>query len=218
VLFAEGALFRATLLSLELAGLVALMCGVLGSMLAIWIVRYARGFGQVLVNAMLLAGVTIPWLVLGVAMLLVLNAIGIGRSYVGLFFGDAAVALPYTVFIIVARLRGMDPSIEEAARSLGATPITTFVRVLVPIIAPAVIAGMLMAFVICFNNFVIQYFLAPFGVQTLPIDIYGLIRIGYKPDINALATIIMLVTIIPVLVLQRLVYVRGTPSARERKA
>ena len=211
----ESDLWHATLLSLELAAGVAATCAVLGTMLAFWLARYARRFGQVVVNSLLVVAVTVPWLVLGVAMLLVLNAVGVGRSYLGLYLGDVAVALPFTVLIIVARLIGTDASIEEAAQSLGARPIVVFLRIVLPIAAPAIAAGTLMAFVICFNNFIIQYFLAPFGVQTLPIDIFGLIRIGYQPDIDALATIITLLTLIPVLVLNRLVYgPRSRPAPR----
>ena len=205
------------MLSLELALVVGATCAVLGTMLAIWITRYARRLGQVTVNALLVVAVTVPWLVLGVAMLLVLNSVGIGRSYTGLYLGDAAVALPYTVFIIVVRLVGMNVSIEEAAQSLGARPLTVFLRIVLPIAAPAIAAGTLMAFVVCFNNFIIQYFLAPFGVQTLPIEIYGLIRIGYKPDIDALATIITLITILPVLFLNRLVYGPVSRSSESRR-
>ena len=213
----EGELLHATLLSLELALAVAATCAVLGTMLAIWISRYARRLGQVTLNALLVVAVTVPWLVLGVAMLLVLNAVGIGRSYTGLFLGDAAVAVPYTVFIIVARLIGTDASIVEAAQSLGARPLTVFLRIVLPIAAPAIAAGTLMAFVVCFNNFIIQYFLAPFGVQTLPIEIFGLIRIGYKPDIDALATIITVLTIVPVLILNRLVYGPASRAPQPRE-
>jgi spermidine/putrescine transport system permease protein len=202
-------LLRATVLSLELGAAVAVTCAVLGSALAIWLVRYAGRAGRAVVGGFLLAAVTIPWLVLGVAMLLVLQAIGIGRSYVGMFLGNAAVVLPYVVLIVAVRLRGVDPSVEEAARSLGASPVAAFFRVLLPSIAPAIVAGTMMAFVVCFNNFVMQYFLAPFGVQTLPIRIFGLIRIGYEPDINALATILIVITMIPVLVVQRLLYGRA---------
>jgi spermidine/putrescine transport system permease protein len=211
----ESGLLHATLLSLELAAGVAATCAVLGTMLGVWLARYARRFGQVTVNAALVITVTVPWLVLGVAMLLVLNASGVGRSYLGLYLGDAAVALPYTVFIVLARLIGTDPAIEEAAQSLGARPLKVFLRIVLPIAAPAIAAGTLMAFVVCFNNFIIQYFVAPFGVQTLPIDIFGLIRIGYQPDIDALATIITLLTLVPVMILNRLVY---GPSSRASHA
>jgi spermidine/putrescine transport system permease protein len=158
---------------------------------------------------MLVAAVTIPWLVLGVAMLLVVTAAGIGRGWPALFLGNLVVALPFTVFLVVNALASVNGNLEEAARSLGSSPLSAFLRVVVPAIAPAIIAGAIMAFLTCFNNFTIQYFLAPFGTQTLPMAIYGQIKIGFRPDINALATIITALTLIPVLLAPRLLSKRG---------
>jgi ABC-type spermidine/putrescine transport system permease subunit II len=218
VLASASDLLQATILSLELGAVVAVTCGVLGVGLSLWLVRYARRLGRIAANSLLVATITVPWLILAVAMLLILNAVGIGRSYLGLYLGDVAVALPYTVFIMVARLMSMDASVEEAAASLGARPVTVFGRITFPIAAPALLAGTVMAFVTCFNNFIIQYFLAPYGVETLPLDVFGQIRVGYKPDIDALATIITLLTLIPVIILQRVVYVRRKPVAQPEEA
>jgi ABC-type spermidine/putrescine transport system permease subunit II len=205
----QSALIGATLLSAELSAAVALVAAVIGTLLSLWLVRYARR-GFVFVNALLVSAVTVPWLILGVAMLLVLNAVGLGRSYTSMFLGSLATSLPYVVFLVVARLQELDPSIEDAARSLGARPPQVLVRVTVPLIAPAVGGGALLAFMVCFNNFIIQYFLAPFGVRTLPLEIYTLVRVGYRPDINALATFIVGATISVVVALQRL----GTGTQR----
>lgn len=200
-LFAEGSLFHATFLSVEIGLLVAGTAALLGTMLAIWLVRHGGRLAP-WVSGVLISAITVPWLILGVAMLLVLNAIGIGRSYVSIYLGCLAVSLPYVVLVVSARLQEMDLSVEEAARSLGAKPLQVFGRVTVPLIAPAIAGGALMAFMVCFNNFTIQYFLAPFGVQTLPLEIYTLVRVGYKPDINALAAIIVVVTLVFVAALQ----------------
>lgn len=200
-LFAGDALFLATARSLRLAGVVALACAVLGTSVAIWMARYARrllGF----VNASLLSAVTIPWLILGIAMLTVFTSLGLGRSWTAMVLGSIATALPYQVFIVVARLRALDPALEDAARSLGASITRTHVSITLPLIAPAILGGGLMAFTITFNNFVIQYFLAPFGVRTLPLEIFTLVRVGYQPDINALATIVLGATVLLILALQ----------------
>jgi ABC-type spermidine/putrescine transport system permease subunit II len=201
VLFSQGNLFHATLLSVEISVAVAVSSALLGTLLAIWLVRH-RGPAALALNGLLIAAITVPWLILGVAMLLVLDAVGVGRSYMSIYLGCLAVSLPFVVLVVAARMRELDPALEEAARSLGAKPVQAFWRVTVPLAAPAIAGGALMAFMVCFNNFTIQYFLAPFGVQTLPLEIYTLVRVGYKPDINALATIIVAVTLLLVAVLQ----------------
>lgn len=100
----------------------------------------------------------------------------------------------------------LNDNLEFAARAMGAQPLRAFFTVVLPGIFPAVAAGGLMAFMVCFNNFVIQYYLAPFGVRTLPLEIYNMVRVGYKPDINALATIMVLVSTALVYLVNKLGY------------
>jgi ABC-type spermidine/putrescine transport system permease subunit II len=87
---------------------------------------------------------------------------------------------------------------------LGASHLRVFKDVILPLLVPGIISGGLMAFMVCFNAFAMQYFLAPFGVRTLPMEIFTLIRVGYKPDMNALASIIMVITIVLVILLNKL--------------
>jgi ABC-type spermidine/putrescine transport system permease subunit II len=152
----------------------------------------------------LLSAITVPWLILGLAMLLVVNAIGLGRSLFSIYLGLLATTLPYVVFIVAARLNALDPDLDHAARSLGARPVASFLRISAPLILPSILSGTLISFMVSFNNFLIQYFLAPFGVQTLPLKIYTLIRVGYLPDLNALATLIVGITCLLIAVLHRL--------------
>jgi ABC-type spermidine/putrescine transport system permease subunit II len=203
-LIAGSGLLAPTWLSVKLSAAVALSAGLVGTMSAVWLTRRATPFGSTLFTGALLTAITVPWLILGLAMLLVMNAIGVGRSLLSIYLGLLATVLPYVVFIVATRLRAMDADLEHAARSLGASPLTTFLRVTVPLTLPAIVSGTLIAFVVSFNNFLIQYFLAPFGTQTLPLKIYTLIRVGYLPDLNALATLIVAVTCIIILVLNRL--------------
>lgn len=202
-------LWEATATSLQLAVVVTITTVILGTLASIWLVRFARRTGRFLVNGMLVAAVSIPWLVLGVAMLLVVSAVGIGRGWFALFLGNLVVALPYTVFLVASSLGALNPNIDEAARSLGSRPLGAFMRVVVPAILPAIAAGTIMAFLTCFNNFTIQFFLAPFGTQTLPMEIYGQIKVGFRPDINALAAILTALTLLPVFLAPRLLSRRG---------
>ena len=211
-LFANSGLLGPTGLSLQVSLLVALSAAMFGTMAAVWLDRRASRIGAALFNAALVSAITVPWLILGLAMLLVVNAIGLGRSLVAIYLGLLATTLPYVVFIVAARLRALDRDLEHAARSLGASPLASFFGITAPLIFPAVLSGTLMAFVVSFNNFLIQYFLAPFGVQTLPLKIYTLIRVGYLPDLNALATLIVGVTCGVIVLLARLGLRAGLPG------
>jgi ABC-type spermidine/putrescine transport system permease subunit II len=203
-LFHGSALLGPTVLSLELAAEVAVTCAVLGTMLAIWMIRYGRRLLRA-VQALLVTTMTVPWLILGVAMLVVLTSAGIQRSYLLLFVANVVVLLPYATIVIAARLATLDPSVEDAARSLGASPFAVVLRITAPQLAPAIAAGTILSFVFCFNNFVIQYFLVPFGVETLPLDIYNSVRTGYKPDIDALGTLIIVIIVVLLIVFQRVI-------------
>jgi ABC-type spermidine/putrescine transport system permease subunit II len=202
-LFSSSNLLSPTGLSVRISLEVALTAVVVGTMAAIWVTRRAGRVGATALNGVLLSALTVPWLVLGVAMLLVANAIGLGRSELSIYLGLSAITMPYVTFLVVNRLRGIDPNLEQAARSLGAGPLRAYFRVVLPLTVPAIAGGGLIAFMVAFNNFLIQYFLAPFGVQTLPLEIYTLIRVGYQPDLNALATLIVLATVTLALLLNR---------------
>jgi len=203
-LFTDSGLLGPTWLSVELSVAVAGSSALLGTMAAVWLDRRASGVGGPVFRLALLSAITVPWLILGLAMLLVVNAIGLGRSLFSIYLGLVATTLPYVVFIVAARLQALDRDLDHAARSLGASPFTSFLRVSAPLILPSIVSGTLLSFMVSFNNFLIQYFLAPFGVQTLPLKIYTLIRTGYLPDLNALATLIVAVTCVLIAVLHRL--------------
>jgi spermidine/putrescine transport system permease protein len=111
-----------------------------------------------------------------------------------ILLGHVALSLPYVIVVVGARLATFPRTMEEAAATLGATPWQTFRRVTAPLLAPGVMGGGLFAFAVSFDQFVISYFLAPPGVTTLPVEIYGAIRKGFTPEINAISTIIIVVS------------------------
>jgi spermidine/putrescine transport system permease protein len=119
---------------------------------------------------------------------------GIPRNVATLFIGHVAVTLPYAVLVIGARLAGIDPQLEEAAYSLGAGPLYAFRRVTLPLIGPGVLAAALFSVAISFDNFILSYFLAPPGTPILPVEIYTAIRQGFTPTINAISTIVFVVS------------------------
>lgn len=216
-LFAGSGLLGPTWLSLRLSAAVAVSAAAFGTAGALWLIRHAGPVAALLARGTLVSAITVPWLILGLAMLLVMNAIGLGRGLFSIYLGLLATTLPYVIFIVAARLQAIDRSLEDAARSLGAGPPATFLLITMPLALPAIVSGTLIAFIVAFNNFLIQYFLAPFGVETLPLKIYTLIRVGYLPDLNALATLIVVATFALILLLHRLGFRNaGLPSGDAR--
>lgn len=195
-LSSDSALLGATWVSLIMSLAVAAFSVIIGVAASVWQAASGASAPRATLSGLLLAALTIPWLILGLGMLMVFNSIGVGRSMLAMFLGLCAVSLPYVVFIVTARLRSISNSLTEAARSLGARPFQALLRVTLPLAGPAIASAALMAFMVSFNNFLIQYFLAPFGQDTLPLHIYNLVKVGYTPDLNALATYIVGATIL----------------------
>lgn len=159
--------------------------------------------GKRLMQVLLFPPIAIPWLIVGTAMLVFFFWIGVGRGLHAIVLGHVALALPYVVVVVSARLRAFDPNLEEAARSLGASPWQTTRRVTLPWLAPGLVAAALFAFAVSFDQFVISYFLSAPGVSTLPVEIYTAIRKGFTPEINAASTIVIVVSMTTLLVVAR---------------
>ncbi|WP_019120969.1 ABC transporter permease [Brevibacillus massiliensis] len=148
------------------------------------------------VDSVIILPLTVPWLILGLSLLLVLKTLGLDRNFVMLLIGHVVVSLPYAVMVLKARMDGMDHQIEEASYSLGANEWTTFIRITLPMLFPAIIAGAFLAFMISFDNFILSYFLIPIGSSTLPIEIYSSVKFGFTPEINAVSTLILTGTLL----------------------
>jgi spermidine/putrescine transport system permease protein len=127
-------------------------------------------------------------------MLIFFFGIGLGRGTPAVILGHVALALPYVIVVVSARLATFDRTLEEAARSLGASPWQITRAITVPWILPGIIAGGLFAFAVSFDQFVVSYFLSEPGDTTLPVLIYTSIRKGFTPEINAISTIIIAVS------------------------
>ena len=150
--------------------------------------------GKRLLQILLFPPIAIPWLITGTAMLIFFFYIGIGRGSPSVIIGHVALALPYVIVVVSARLKTFDPTLEEAARSLGANAWQVTREVTLPWIASGVVAGALFAFAVSFDQFVVSYFLSEPGDSTLPVMIYTAIRKGFTPEINAISTIIIVVS------------------------
>ena len=179
--------------SVWVAVIVTAIATSLGTAASIALFRYDFP-GKRVLQVLLFPPIAIPWLITGTAMLIFFFGIGLGRGTPAVILGHVALALPYVIVVVSARLTSFDRTLEEAARSLGASPWQITRAVTVPWILPGIIAGGLFAFAVSFDQFVVSYFLSEPGDSTLPVLIYTSIRKGFTPEINAISTIIIAVS------------------------
>lgn len=188
--------------SLWIAVATTVIATVLGTAASLALFRYDFP-GKRILQALLFPPIAIPWLIIGTAMLIFFFWVGIGRGTPAVILGHVALALPYVIVVVSARIQTFDPQLEEAARSLGASQWEVTRYVTLPWIASGVVAGALFAFAVSFDQFVVSYFLAEPGDQTLPVVIYTAIRKGFTPEINAISTIIIAVSMAVMLTASR---------------
>ncbi|MFC2969728.1 ABC transporter permease [Acidimangrovimonas pyrenivorans] len=193
-LFENEAIVRAFKTSIELGLMVAVISTTLGVMASIALVRY-KFRGKDLITTFLISPVLVPETVLAVGMLIFLRYLHMPRSFGLLLVGHSIIALPFVVLVVQARLVGIKREYEEAARSLGANPLQTFFTVTLPLLLPAVFAGALFAFTISFDNITATIFWRPSGMETVPTQIFGMLRNSISPEINALGFVMICVTV-----------------------
>src|SRR5512147_880886 len=187
--------------SLFIALASSLTATLLGTMAGIAIYRYKLR----LLTFMALTPVAMPEILLGVSLLLFfIQVLNLTLGMLSIVLAHITFSIGFVAVIVRARLAGMDENLFEAARDLGATPWIAFRRVILPLILPGVIAGYLMAFTLSIDDFVITFFTAGVGVSTLPLQIYSMIKIAVTPEVNAVSTLLMLVTLTMIVVASRI--------------
>lgn len=184
-------LLAAAWTSLKVAVTSASLATVLGTLAALSIARHGRFRGRTLFAAMIYAPMVMPEVVIGLALLLLFVAIDIERGFWTVVIAHATLGMCFVTVIVYARLSTFDRSLEEAAMDLGASPAATFFLVTLPLVAPAVAAGFLLAFTISLDDFVLASFTTGPGSTTLPMRIYSSVRLGVTPEINAISTLII---------------------------
>lgn len=168
---------------------------VIGTATAIALARYKfrlRGF----YTGFLMLPMMMPDIVLGIGLLIFFVTIGMNLSILTIIIGHCTFLISYVFIIVQARMAGLDPALEEASADLGASELTTLRKVLLPQLAPGILGGAMLAFVISMDDLVITYFVSGTGDTTLPVFIFGMIRRGVKPEINAIATMIILASVV----------------------
>jgi len=180
--------------SMVLGTLTAIFSTAVGIPAAMAFIRYEFR-GKELINTLLIAPIMIPEVVLGVALLLFIRWLQQPKSFAMLVVGHVVLTLPYVLLIVQARLVGIKREYEEAALSLGASPFQTFQEITFPLLAPAIFAGMLFSFTISFDDVTATLFWATAQNQTVPVKIFGMLRNSISPEINALGTVMIALTV-----------------------
>ena len=193
-LYDNDAIVRAFQTSLILGVLTAVIATTLGVLASLALVRY-RFLGKNLINTLLIAPILVPEVVLGVALLLFLRWLQMPKSFALLLMGHVIITLPFVVLVVQARLVGLRRDYEEAALSLGANPVQTFFQITLPQLMPAVLAGMLFAFTISFDDITATLFWKSAGTETVPTQIFAMLRNSISPEINALGTVMIVITV-----------------------
>ncbi len=193
-LWHNDAILRAFRVSFVLGGLTAVISTTLGVLASLALIRYEFR-GKNLISTMLIAPILVPEVVLAVALLLFLRFLSIPKSFPLLLLGHVIFTLPFVVLVVQARLVGIRRDIEEAAMSLGASPVQAFFQITLPLLAPAIFAGMLFAFTISFDDITGTLFWKPGGVETVPTQIFAMLRNSISPEINALGTVMIGLTV-----------------------
>jgi spermidine/putrescine transport system permease protein len=173
---------------------------VLGTMAGVAMYRYPARLLQILV----LAPIAIPEILMGVSLLIFFVLLNFTLGLVSVALAHIAFCIGFVAIVVRARLAGMDESLTEAARDCGATPWNAFRYVTLPLIMPGVIAGALMAFTLSIDDFVITFFTAGAGTVTLPLQIYSMIKIAVTPEVNAVSTLLMLLTLALIIIASKL--------------
>lgn len=193
----DQALLSAAWLSLRIAALTATTAVIIGTWAGFVLARMGRFRGFSLYLAMVSAPLVIPEVVLGISMLLLFVEMGsvfgwpAGRSGLTIWAGHVMLCMAYVVVIVQSRVHDLDRSLEEAAMDLGAPPLRVFFAIILPQLAPALVAGWLLAFTLSLDDVVIASFLSGPGSTTLPLEIFARVRLGLKPEVNALAAIMI---------------------------
>jgi len=195
-LFANGEMLQAAGNSLLIALVASAVSTVLGTMAGLALYRYRIRVLEVLV----LTPIAIPEILMGVALLIFFVLLNLSLGLVSVALAHIAFCIGFVAIVVRARLAGMDESLVEAARDCGATPLQAFWHVTLPLIMPGVVAGALMAFTLSIDDFVITFFTAGAGTVTLPLQIYSMIKIAVTPEVNAVSTLLMLLTLMLIVI------------------
>jgi putrescine transport system permease protein len=216
-LFRDGQMLQGAWLSLRIAAVSATAAVVLGTLAGLVLARFGRFRGRTMLAGMVTAPLVMPEVITGISLLLLFVAFAPlplmpdQRGFSTIAIAHTTLTLAYVTVVVQSRLSTMDESLEEAAMDLGARPVKVFTQITLPIIAPAIVSGWLLAFTLSLDDLVIASFTSGPSTATLPMMIFSKVRLGVTPEVNALAT--LMVGIVTIFVI-----VAGILMARQERA
>jgi len=220
-LFSDQQMLRAAWLSIRIAAVTATIAVVLGTMAGVALVRFGNFRGRFLFTGMIATPLVMPEVIIGLSMLLMFvamdQAIGwpAGRGMLTIIIAHATFCAAYVTVVVQSRLGALDRSLEEAAMDLGARPLKVFFVITLPIIAPALIAGWLLAFTLSLDDLVVASFVTGPGATTLPMLVFSSVRLGVSPQVNALGSIIVALVSLGIILATALMHRRETLRQRD---
>ncbi|MGA7404679.1 MAG: ABC transporter permease subunit [Pseudolabrys sp.] len=212
----DTAILQAAWISLRVAALSATAATILGTLAAVALVRLGSFRGRLLFSGMVYAPLVMPEVITGLSLLLLFVAFNVDRGFWTIAIAHTTQTMCFVTVIVQSRLIGFDRSLEEAAMDLGCPPLKTFLTITLPLIAPAIAAGWMLAFTLSLDDLVIASFTTGPGATTLPIRIYSEVRLGVKPEINAVCTIMIAVVAAGTVVASLIT--KGGAARRQREA
>lgn len=205
-LFEDPQILQAAWLSVQIGVYSATIATILGVMASVMLVKFRTFRGRRLFTGLMTSPLVMPEVIIGISLLLLFISTSelfgwpANRGIMTVTIAHATFGAAFVLVVVQPRMRALDVNLEEASRDLGARPLVTFWFITLPLIAPAVFAGWLLAFVVSFDDLVIASFTSGPGGSTLPMLIYSKVRIGVSPDVNALATIMILIVALGLLI------------------
>jgi putrescine transport system permease protein len=221
-LLSNGQILRAAWLSIRVAAAAATGAVVLGTIVGIVLARFGPFRGRTLLAAMTTAPLVMPEVITGLSLLLLFVALEQligwprGRGVLTIILAHITFTMAYVAVVVQSRLAGFDESLEEAAMDLGARPVTVFFRITLPLIVPAIASGWLLAFTLSWDDVVVSQFVAGPASTTLPMVIFSKVRLGVSPDVNALATLMVLIVALGIVISS--VWMHVLTKQRERES
>jgi putrescine transport system permease protein len=213
-LFHDQPFMDAAWITLRVGAVSATIATVMGTLAAIVLVRMGRFRGRMAFSAMVYAPLVMPEIIIGLSLLLFFIALGADRGFWTITLAHVTLTMCFVAVVVQSRLITFDRSIEEAALDLGCRPFKAFFLITLPIIAPAVISGWMLAFTLSLDDLVIASFTTGPGANTLPMKIYSQVRLGVTPEINAACTLMLAVVAVGVVIAS--VMTRRAEAERER--
>jgi len=216
-MFANRGLMDAAWVTARVAVISATFATVLGTLAALALTRYTRFRGRVMFSGMVFAPLVMPEVITGLSLLLLFVAMGLDRGFLTMTLAHITFTMCFVAVVVQSRLVSFDRSLEEAAMDLGATPTRTFFLITLPIIAPAIVSGWMLAFTLSLDDLVIASFTTGPGATTLPLRIYSEVRLGVKPEVNAISTLMIAAVAVAVCAASLLTRLTADASAAPRR-